>query len=162
MPPFQPPAPSSSRSSGGLLQRGRALLAWLWAQEGSHGQRARGLAAGIFCGCFPFFGLQTLLGVALASVVRGNHLLAAAGTWVSNPFTYVPLYWFNYRLGCWLLGPGQGWPGLDALRAEGFTQLGWSVASRLLLGSSLVGVVFAAAGGWLYWWWLERELRQQA
>ena len=94
MPPFQPPAPPSGRSSGGLLQRGRALLAWLWAQEGSHGQRARGLAAGIFCGCFPFFGLQTLLGVALASVVRGNHLLAAAGTWVSNPFTYVPLYWW--------------------------------------------------------------------
>ena len=74
-------------------------MRWIWQQEGSPGQRARGLAAGIFCGCFPFFGLQTLLGIALASVVRGNHLLAAAGTWISNPFTYVPLYWFNYHVG---------------------------------------------------------------
>jgi uncharacterized protein len=157
MPPFQPPVPSLRAGLGGLVQRSRTLLVWLWSQEGSHGQRARGLAAGIFCGCFPFFGLQTLLGVALASLVRGNHLLAAAGTWISNPFTYVPLYWFNYRLGSWLIGPGQRWPGAEALRAETVTRLGWSVASRLLLGSSLVGLVSAVAGGWLYWWWLERS-----
>jgi uncharacterized protein (DUF2062 family) len=155
MPPFQPPAGRSGAFSA-LINRGRALLSWLWAQEGSHGQRARGLAAGIFCGCFPFFGLQTLLGIALASLLRGNHLLAAAGTWISNPFTYVPLYWFNYQLGCWLLGPGTAWPGLTALQAEGLGQLGWSVASRLLLGSTLVGLVCAVAGGWLYWVWLER------
>lgn len=155
MPPFQPPT-SRSGTLGALIQRGRGLLSWLWAQEGSHGQRARGLAAGIFCGCFPFFGLQTLLGIGLASVLRGNHLLAAAGTWISNPLTYVPLYWFNYQLGCWLLGPGTPWPGLGALQAEGLGELGWSVASRLLLGSSLVGLACAVAGGWLYWLWLER------
>jgi uncharacterized protein (DUF2062 family) len=68
----------------------------------------------------------------------------------------VPLYWFNYQLGCWLLGPGTPWPGLGALQAEGLGQLGWSVANRLLLGSSLVGAASAVAGGWLYWWWLER------
>jgi uncharacterized protein (DUF2062 family) len=161
MPPFQPPIPSLGAALSRLGERASSLIAWLWAQEGSHGQRARGLAAGIFCGCFPFFGLQTLLGIGLASVLRGNHLLAAAGTWISNPFTYVPLYWFNYQLGCWLLGPGQGWPGLGALQAEGLKQLGWSVASRLLLGSSLVGLACAVAGGWLYWWWLEREQRQR-
>lgn len=153
MPPFQP----SALSLGALLERGRSLLRWLWAQEGSPGQRARGLAAGIFCGCFPFFGLQTLLGVALASLVRGNHLLAAAGTWISNPLTYVPLYWFNYRLGAWLIGPGQGWPGLEALQSAELASLGWSVASRLLLGSSLVGLVSALAGGGLCWWWLQRR-----
>ena len=88
------------------LQQG---LQWLWEQEGTPGQRARGLAAGIFCGCFPIFGLQTLAGITLASVVRGNHLLAAAGTWISNPFTYVPLYWFNYRIGA-LLAPEVNGP----------------------------------------------------
>ena len=30
-------------------------LQWIWQQEGTPGQRARGLAAGVFCGCFPFF-----------------------------------------------------------------------------------------------------------
>ena len=152
MSPFQP-----HTALGGRLRR---LLAWLWHQEGSHGQRARGLAAGLFCGCYPFFGLQMLLSVALASVVRGNHLLAAAGTWVSNPFTSLPLYWFNYQLGCWLIGPGAGWPGLDDLQAGRIWQSGGGLVSRLLLGSTVVGVACSVLGGWLYRHWLEREHRR--
>jgi uncharacterized protein (DUF2062 family) len=105
-------------------------------------------------GCYPFFGLQTLLSVAVASLVRGNHLLAAAGTWVSNPLTYLPLYWFNYRLGCLLLGPGRGWPGLEQLRDGGIWELGWSFANRLLVGSTLVGLVAAGLSGLVCWRWL--------
>ena len=149
MPPFQPAA---------ALRR---LLGWLWHQEGSHGQRARGLAAGLFCGCYPFFGLQILVSVGLASVLRGNHLLAAAGTWVSNPFTYLPLYWFNYQLGSWLLGPGAGWPGLESLRDGRIWHSSGEFVSRLLLGSTLVGLAMALLGGWLYWHWLEREQRSR-
>ena len=140
------------------LQRG---LQWLWQQEGTPGQRARGLAAGIFCGCFPIFGLQTLVGIAMASVVRGNHLLAAAGTWISNPFTYVPLYWFNYRIGSLLLGPGRQWPGFDALQRDDVSQMGWSVISRLMLGSSITGAVCAALGWWLSLNWLRQQQRRR-
>ena len=134
-----------------LSHRSRQALIWVWKQEGSPGQRARGLAAGIFCGCFPFFGLQTLLGIALASVVRGNHLLAAAGTWISNPFTYVPLYWFNYHVGDLLL---HGTSEPTRLRHSGATlwDQGWGFTSRLLLGSSVVGIVLSFALGLLAWW----------
>jgi uncharacterized protein (DUF2062 family) len=135
----------------------RRLLAWLWQQEGSPGQRARGLAAGLFMGCFPFFGLQILLSMGLASLVRGNHLLAAAGTWISNPLTYLPLYGFNYQLGCWLLGAGPAWPGLGALQRQELLALGWSFGSRLLLGSALTAAVAAALGGGLCWAWLARQ-----
>ena len=140
------------------LQRG---LQWIWQQEGTPEQRARGLAAGIFCGCFPIFGLQTLVGIALASVVRGNHLLAAAGTWISNPFTYVPLYWFNYQLGALLLGPGRRWPGFDALHQSDFGAMGWSVISRLMLGSTITGAVCAALGWWLSLNWMLQQQRKR-
>ena len=93
------------RASRHRLRRG---LHWLWAQEGTPGQRARGLAAGVFCGCFPFFGLQIVVSVGVASLLKGNPLLAAAGTLVSNPLTYLPLYWFNYLVGDQLLGPSAG------------------------------------------------------
>ena len=66
------------------LRMRRGVL-WLWKQEGTPAQRARGLAAGVFCGCYPFFGLQIFLSVGVATLVRGNHLLAAAGTLVSKP-----------------------------------------------------------------------------
>ncbi|QEY32825.1 DUF2062 domain-containing protein [Synechococcus sp. RSCCF101] len=163
----------TNRSTGSLrhqfrpLRQVRRFTTWLWRQEGTPGQRARGLAVGVFSGCFPFFGLQTLIGIALASLVRGNHLLAAAGTWISNPFTYLPLYWFNYRLGCWLLGPGAGGLDLATLRSGGLAEAdlweqGWSFSSRLLLGSSLVGLAAAAAAGALCWWLLERQAGQAA
>ena len=144
------------RPRSSLTRQVRRTIQWLWDQEGSPGERARGLAAGVFWGCFPFFGLQTLLGVALASLVKGNHLLAAAGTWISNPFTYLPLYWFNFRIGSLLLGPGLGWPGLEVLRSEAIWQLGWSFLSRILLGSLLTGMSAALAIGWTYWRWLQR------
>ena len=137
------------RLRNNLQRRLNRWLQWIWQQEGTPGQRARGLAAGVFCGCFPFFGFQTLLGIGLASVVRGNHLLAAAGTWISNPFTYVPLFWFNYRLGSLLLGEGAGWPGLNNLNQELLATAGWDVMSRLLLGSGLTGAVFGGLSWWL-------------
>ena len=93
----------------------------------------------------------------MASVVRGNHLLAAAGTWISNPFTYVPLFWFNYRLGALLLGEGAGWPGLNHLNQELLATAGGDVMSRLLLGSGLTGAIFAGLSWWLTLRWLQPQ-----
>ena len=64
---------------------------------------AKGAAIGIFLGCFPFVGLQTIVGVFIAKVLRGNIFLAAAGTWISNPLTFAPLYYFNFKVGSALL-----------------------------------------------------------
>ncbi len=122
-----------------LRQTLQRWINWLWQQEGSPGMRARGVAAGVFCGCFPFFGFQILLGIGLASLVRGNHLLAAAGTWISNPFTYIPLYWFNYSVGSALLGASDGLPEWNQLNLLNLWEQGWGFSSRLLVGSSVVG-----------------------
>ena len=140
--------------------RMRRGVLWLWRQEGTPAQRARGLAAGVFCGCYPFFGLQIFLSVGVASVVRGNHLLAAAGTLVSNPLTYLPLYWFNYLVGCRLLGPGQGRINLSELNRSSLWAQGWEFSQRILLGSTVVGMVMAIASGWMaYRLFLQREAR---
>lgn len=76
----------------------------LLRMEGSAEAIARGLAAGVFSSMFPLFGLQTALGVAIAILVRGNKLMAAAGTWVSNPITDLPIFLLNFAIGQWLLG----------------------------------------------------------
>ena len=142
-------------------QRLRRWLRWLWSQEGTPGQRARGVAAGVFCGCFPFFGLQTVLSIGVASLVRGNHLLAAAGTLISNPLTYVPLYWFNYQLGCWLLGQNTALPDLNDLNRSNVWEQGWSFTNRLLLGSTVVGAVLALMLGAAAYVIFQRKPAQQ-
>ena len=139
-------------------ERLRRGLQWLWEQEGTPGQRARGLAAGVFCGCFPFFGLQIVLSIGVASLTRGNHLLAAAGTLVSNPITYVPLYWFNFVVGSRLLGPLAG-ADLDDVNRSNLWDQGWDVLQRLLLGSTLVGGLMALLLGLLAYLLFQRRPR---
>lgn len=164
-----PPASAEARNrplwQRQLRWRRRQLqrrLGWLWGQEGSPGQRARGLAAGVFTGCLPFFGLQIVLGVALAAAMRGNRILAAAGTWISNPLTTLPMCWLNYQIGVLLLGPGPAWPAIDDLDAETLKLLGWSFTSRLLLGSVLLGALAALVCGVVCWRWLHSRDRQDA
>ena len=141
-----------------LLKRLQGSLQTLWQQEGSVGQRCRGLAAGVFAGCFPFFGFQTLFGIALATLLRGNRILAAAGTWISNPFTYVPLYWCNYMLGSYALGESAT---IDLssipMLSRNMWSLGGTVMIRLLLGSAMAGFALATIAGLITWIWLRRS-----
>ena len=135
---------------------------------------ARGLAAGVFAGWFPLFGLQTILGVAIASIVQGNKLMAAAGTWVSNPITYVPIYYFNFRVGAWLLSllsleamvpaPGaieevvsaSGWAAFQE-----FMMLGMGFGTTLFLGCTVVGLPSAVLGYGVGLWLAQRWKRQR-
>ncbi|MGC1309587.1 MAG: DUF2062 domain-containing protein [Phormidesmis sp.] len=110
--------------------------------RGSPRAIARGVAAGVFAGSFPLLGFQSIIGIAIASVVRGNKLMAIACTWVSNPLTYLPIFLFNFHVGRWLLRLPMTTmlttlpEGTDELMA-----LGMDVVSSLMLGSLVVGVV---------------------
>nr|WP_225866210.1 DUF2062 domain-containing protein [Prochlorococcus marinus] len=134
-----------------MFIKSRQFCLWAWRQEGTPAQRARGLAVGVFSGCFPFFGFQTFFGIFLASVFRGNHLLAAAGTWISNPFTYVPLYWFNYKVGEVFLGQGRDSQSLAQLTRDQLWDKGLILSSRILLGSSIVGLLLGIVVGFSFY-----------
>ena len=130
-----------------LIQRIRKFISWLWDQEGSPSQRALGLGVGIFSGCFPFFGLQTLMGVFLAKIFKGNSILAAVGTWISNPFTYVPLYYFNYRLGSLILNKDKNIVSPNHITTNQLWFQGWYLSSRLIMGSIFMGLLAGIVGG---------------
>ncbi len=107
---------------------------------------ARGFAVGVFAGCLPLMGLQFLISLLLAFLVRGNKFTALMGTWISNPFTYVPLFLFNFHVGKLILGffidnqalefNWQSW--------REFAQMGTEIIVTLLFGSVIVGIIFGA------------------
>ena len=115
--------------------------------EGTPAKRARGIAVGVFSGCFPFFGLQSLMGICLASLLKGNHLLAVIGTWISNPLTYIPLYLFNYKIGSFFLGSERELNNLSGLTQRQMWNQGWIISSRIFFGSILVGLFFGLIFG---------------
>ena len=130
-----------------LIKRIRKFISWLWNQEGSSFQRALGFGVGIFSGCFPFFGLQTLMGVFIARIFRGNRILAAVGTWISNPFTYVPLYYFNYSVGSFLFDIEKDIVDFHNITTSELWSQGWRLSVRLFMGSLCVGLVTGIIGG---------------
>lgn len=64
---------------------------------------ARGVAMGVFFGLM--IPIAQIPAAAIASLLlRGNLLIAAISTLVSNPLTYGPLYYFAYQLGAGVIG----------------------------------------------------------
>ena len=108
---------------------------------------AKGLAIGVFSGCFPFFGFQTLIGVFFAKLAKGNIVLAAIGTWISNPFTYIPLYYFNYKIGSIFLNKYPNNVIEKNLVIDDLWKKGSIFSLRLLLGSFFVGFSLALITG---------------
>ena len=125
----------------------KKILSLFSHQNGSPFFNAKGLAIGVFSGCFPFFGFQTLIGIFLAKLARGNIFLAAIGTWISNPFTYVPLYYFNYKVGSIFLNNSPNYNIEKNLVIDNLWKQGSIFSLRLLLGSSIVGLLLALISG---------------
>jgi len=125
----------------------KKILSLFRHQNGSPFFNAKGLAIGVFSGCFPFFGFQTLLGIFFAKLAKGNVVLAAIGTWISNPFTYIPLYYFNYRVGSIFLKNSPNNIIEKNLVIDDLWKQGSIFSIRLLLGSSFVGLLLAFFSG---------------
>ena len=125
----------------------KKILSLFSHQNGSPFFNAKGLAIGVFSGCFPFFGFQTLMGVFLAKIAKGNIFLAAIGTWISNPFTYIPLYYFNYKVGSIFFNNSSNNIIEGNLVIDHLWKQGSIFSLRLLLGSSFVGLLLALISG---------------
>ena len=127
----------------------KKILSLFWDQDGTPYFNAKGIAVGVFSGCFPFFGFQTLLGIFFARLINGNLVLAAIGTWISNPFTYVPLYILNFKVGSIFFKDNSKNIDFNELIGDDIFSQGWIFTSRLLLGSCLVGLCFGLSLGFL-------------
>jgi uncharacterized protein (DUF2062 family) len=69
---------------------------------------AAGMAVGAFFSMMPPLPIQMLGAAVIALITRVNVPAALAGTWISNPFTFVVCAYWQYRLGCFLLGREPG------------------------------------------------------
>ncbi len=121
------------------------------------------LAIGVFVSMLPAPG-HTPLAVLIALALGVNIGVAAIGAWVNTPLTMIPVFWFEYRLGAWLLGiPVQDWP--DEVSWQWLqTQLGllWKplFAGAALTASVTAALVYFGVSA-LWRWSAGRKLRQR-
>jgi len=109
---FSKPKPGrpwrSAISRRGLLRslvRGRRFVIHnvLKADDPPH-RLALGIAIALFVTFTPTIGAQSALVVLLAWMFGANKLVGLPVVWISNPATFVPIYYPCYRLGRWILG----------------------------------------------------------
>lgn len=112
--------------------------------RGTPDEISRGFAFGVFWGMFPLPGLQMAIAILTAALLRSSKMAAAAGTWLSNPITTLPLTAFNFHVGQTILR--REWTELstDDLRSlDGFLDLGSEFLTSYLLGCFVVGLAFS-------------------
>lgn len=91
----------------------------LFESEMWHPTRMRfagGMAVGAFFSMMPPLPIQMIGAGVIALVTRVNVPAALAGTWISNPFTFLFCAYWQYRLGCLLLGREPGDLQMDHLK----------------------------------------------
>jgi len=119
-------------------------------------------AVGLFWAFIPS-PTQILPAAATAIALRVNLPLSMALVWIANPLTMPPMFYFNYRVGAWLLGRPE--------RSFSF-EWSWEWLARelsalwqpLLLGSFVVALCAALLGylGAHAFWRLRRATPIQA
>ncbi len=75
----------------------------LHADDSPH-RIALGVAIATFIAFTPTMGLQTVIALGLAALLRANKAVCIPIVWITNPFTFVPIYGTCWWLGAMLLG----------------------------------------------------------
>jgi uncharacterized protein len=113
---------------------------------------ATGFAVGVFISFTPFFGFHTPMAIAAAFLFRLNKLTCITGAWINTPITIIPVLGLSYKLGRIL----RGRPPVELHIKD----LEWLTlkkhAASLVLGSSIIGFVFAIVAYFICYWLIVR------
>lgn len=111
-------------------------------------------AVGLFWAMIPI-PMQMVAAAFNAILVRVNLPISVALVWLTNPLTMPAVFYFNYLVGTWIIGPNPD-VGEFQLSLEWISQELERIWEPLYLGSLVVGIVSALlgyAGMRLYWRW---------
>ena len=116
-------------------------------------------AVGLFWAFAPI-PFQMIPSAATAIWLRVNLPISVALVWITNPFTMTPVFYFNYKLGSWLLRQ----PAQDVsfeFTLDWFTQQFAAIWQPFFLGSFVVAGLASAAGYWaMRGFWRLQTVRQ--
>ena len=129
----------------------------LHANDSPH-RIALGVGLGFFVGFTPTIGFQMIIVVFLAWLLRANKAVGVPLVWISNPVTFIPLYFPSYWLGCKMMGMEGTLSEFETLkdslladdlglrdRAAQLWELGLDIMAPLWLGSMVVATIFGVA-----------------
>jgi uncharacterized protein (DUF2062 family) len=109
---------------------------------------ARGWAIGMFCGCFFPFGIQLLISIPAAFVMRASKVGATLGTFLTNHFTIFIIYPLQCYVGNHLIGGSLSWAEIcksmdEVLEKQNFESL-FALSTDLIWSFFIGGAILTA------------------
>jgi uncharacterized protein (DUF2062 family) len=149
-----------------LKKRYRQGYVRLLRSPGAPGEVAGGMALGLFIAMMPIMGAQMPVAVVVAELIRRvsglrlSRVAAAAGVWVTNPITAVPVYGLAILIGrpfarLFLPNPELSHPSTELPIAVTDTgeavvpassPFAWELGLSLVIGGVVLGVPLALVG----------------
>lgn len=130
-----------------MLKRGLEALRELAHDKDPPSRIGRGLALGVVVGLLPIMGIQMLVAALLAVPCRANAKAAVTAVWITNPLTFVFVYYGCYRVGLlfvpWRSVTWDEFAELISRAADG----SWDEAARRSLALGLDVLVPLSVGG---------------
>src|SRR3989338_10506648 len=105
---------------------------------------ARGVGIGVFWGLSALYGFHMIGALLTAIPLRANKIMAPLVTWIMNPFTILPLFLMNYRVGQVIFYPNLSttFSEADLKNLKSIVHVGWDFFIVSLLGSVVMGLLF--------------------
>lgn len=151
-------------STTGVWPRARLIWRRLLAEGNSPGQLAIAVFVGLLIGVTPFYGLQMLLVLLVASLFRLNKIAALLAVQISVPPVYALLVVGSLEIGSLILN-GE-WLGIETSELPTTVAAGWQLLGQLsgvwLLGSVVLGTLIGVLGATLVYILAVRSPREEA
>lgn len=150
----------------------RMVLHYVLQLDGTPHSIALGVFIGFVIGMTPTIGIQMVTYFAVAAMTGANRVSGLLPVWLSNPITAVPLYYFNWRVGSFMMtgdlagagqsqdelsemirnAPGADMPLVERLVSADFWEMALdlfvALGVELWVGCIAVGLVTGVLGYW--------------
>ena len=157
--------PASADDSPKQRVTPRSLLRSILMLDDTPHSIALGTAIGMFVGMTPTVGVQMMIVLVIAFLVKPlfsfNKVAALLTVYVTNPVTIIPIYWFNYKVGTYFVAGTithedfvgimhyEGYREWCATVANLFADVGAPLLAGCLLVASVISVITYPAIYWL-------------
>lgn len=146
--PPSPPATNANRRRNSLARAYERFL----KIRGEPREIALGFALGLYVGMTPFIGLQTVMAVPLAALLKWNKISAAVAVWFTNAATAPFIYSVTYLVGARIAGVKKvfSWADIESFSAAYQLILKTpEIIWAMVIGGAILGVPLAVAGYYL-------------
>lgn len=117
----------------------------LISMQGNPSKIALSLALGIFIGVMMPVGMQMAVAIPLAMLFNVNIIITVTATFITNPFTIIPLYYAIIKIGEFLTQIKISWVKIEAIiknpEMKNFLALGYESLIVFFTGSFTLGLI---------------------